>query len=295
MLLAAAALMWGGSFFLIKIGLTDLPPATVAWLRLVFGAAALSLLPASRRPLRHRGDWRLVAVLGLVWMAVPFLLFPIAQQTIPSSLAGMINGAAPLFTALIAVAWYRTSPDRRLVAGLAVGFAGVVTVNLPALEAHATLGGVALILAATVMYGVAFNLAEPLESRNGALAVIWRAELVAVAVLTPAGLHGLLSSTPSAASMAAMVALGALSTGVAFAFFTVLIGRVGASRASVTIYLIPVVAILFGAGLAAEPVAPMSLVGTALVLLGAYLASGSRRRRRRPTTTEPEPAAGRPL
>lgn len=277
LLLISAALMWGASFLLIKIGLRDFPPVTVAWLRLLFGAVTLALLPASRAPLRHGRDWWPVGALGLVWMAVPFVLFPLAQRTVPSALAGMINGAAPLFTAVIAAAWYRRSPDRRLLAGLAVGFLGVTAVNAPAVGASASLGGIGLLLLATAMYGVAFNVAEPLEGRNGALSVIWRAELVALAALTPAGVAGLTTSSPTAGGLWSMVALGALSTGVAFAAFIVLIGRVGAARASVTIYLVPVVAVVLGAWVAAERVAGLSLVGLVLVLLGAYLASrGSR-------------------
>lgn len=289
-LVLAAALMWGGSFLLIKLGIEDFPPVTVAWLRLFFGAAALALIPAARAPLRHRGDWRGVAVLGVVWMAVPFVLFPLAEQTIPSALAGMINGAAPLFTAVIAVAWYQRWPDRRLLAGLGVGFLGVVAVNLPAVSGGASLSGVGMVLAATVLYGVAFNLTGPLEHRNGALSVIWRAELVALAVLTPAGLIGLTDSTPTAAGLAAMATLGALSTGVAFACFALVIGRVGAARASITVYLVPIVAILLGAGLAAETVAPLSVVGIALVLVGAWLASGTSHRAR--TAPPPPPAGG---
>src|SRR5699024_3939368 len=104
LLIVLVAVMWGSSFLLIKIGLADLAPTAVAWLRLAFGAAALALVPAARKPLRHRRDWGLVAVLGVVWMAVPFTLFPIAEQTISSALAGMINGATPLFTAALPMA-----------------------------------------------------------------------------------------------------------------------------------------------------------------------------------------------
>ncbi|MEX5272239.1 DMT family transporter [Kocuria sabuli] len=293
-LLLAAALMWGGSFLLIKLGLEDFPPATVAWLRLAFGAATLALLPAARTPLRHRRDWWPVAVLGVVWMAVPFVLFPLAEQTISSALAGMINGAAPLFTAVIAVAWYRRWPDRRLLTGLGVGFLGVIAVNLPALDGGASLSGVAMVLAATVLYGVAFNLTGPLEHRNGALPVIWRAELIAMAVLTPPGLIGLTDSTPTPAGLAAMATLGALSTGVAFACFALLIGRVGAARASITVYLVPIVAILLGAGVAAEPVAPLSVAGITLVLVGAYLASGSPRRDRTALSPTHDTRTGHP-
>lgn len=276
--LVAVALMWGSSFLFIKIGLEDFPPTTIAWLRVVFGVLALTLVPAARRPLRHPGDWRLVALLGMTWMAVPFVLFTVAQQHIPSALAGMINGAAPLFTALVALVWFRRLPDARLALGLVVGFAGVVLIGLPNVDGPASLTGVLLVLLATFMYGVSFNISGHLQGRNGALAVLWRAQLCALVVLTPLGAPGLASSTPTTPGVLAMVALGALGTGLAYVLFTDLAGRVGASRASVTTYLIPVVALALGAGLVGERVALLSLPGIALALLGAFLATRRPRR-----------------
>lgn len=279
--LACVALMWGSSFLLIKIGLEDFPPATVAWLRIAFGALALVALPAARAPLRHRGDGRLVAVLGVVWMGVPFMLLTVAQQHIPSALAGMINGAAPLFTATIAALWFKQAPGLRLLSGLGVGFAGVLAIGLPNVEGTASLFGVVLVLAATALYGVAFNLSGVLQSRNGALPVIWRAQLVALVVVAPFGVPGLVGSTPSPRSALAMVALGALGTGLAFVLFTGLVGRVGAPRAAITNYVMPVIALGLGAGLAGESIAALSLAGVVLVLLGAYVATSARRGRSR--------------
>jgi drug/metabolite transporter (DMT)-like permease len=272
-LLLAVALMWGSSFLLIEIALADLQPTTVTWLRILFGAVTLACVPAARRPIA-RADWPLVAVLGLVWMAVPFTLLPFAQQSISSSLAGMVNGAAPLFTVLVATVWSRRVPSRRQLAGLVVGFGGVLAINTPALRAaDATTLGAVLVLLATLCYGIAFNLAVPLEERNGALPVIWRAQLVALLLVSGPGVVGAAHSSWTWSAVLVTVLLGALSTGLAFAFFTVLAGRVGAARGSVTVYFIPVVAILLGVLLAGESVAAVALVGTALVLLGAYLTS----------------------
>lgn len=281
-LVATVALLWGSSFLLIKLGVQDFAPVTVAWLRLLFGAAVLACIPAARRPLHRRADRGPVALLGLTWMAVPFVLFPLAERTISSALAGMINGAAPLFTALVAAVWSRRLPGRGLVAGLATGFTGVLAVNLPAAQGDATLTGVVMVLGATVLYGVAFNLAGPLEQRNGALPVIFRALLVALVIETPAGVIGLTESSPTAVGLLAMVALGALSTGVAFVAFTTLVGRVGAGRASVTVYVVPVVAVTLGVTTLGEPLAALSVAGIALVLLGAYLTGRPRPPRRPP-------------
>ena len=100
-LLAGVALTWGASFLFIELGLRNFEPGLVAFLRVFFGAVTLAIVPGARRPV-PRSDWPLVALLGVIWMAVPFMLFSVAQQWIESSLAGMINAAAPLFTALIA-------------------------------------------------------------------------------------------------------------------------------------------------------------------------------------------------
>lgn len=283
LLLSSVALMWGSSFLLIEIGLAHLEPTAVGWFRPMFGALTLACIPAARRPVA-RADWPKVGLLGLVWMAVPFVLFPIAQQSIPSSLAGMVNGATPLFTVLIATLWTRRAPSGTQSAGLLLGFTGVVAINWDALQAAtATAVGALMVLVAAAFYGVAFNLAVPLEERNGALPVIWRAQLVALVLLTPSGVVGVSGSSWSWSSMLAMVVLGALSTGVAFAAFTTLAGRVGASRGSVTVYFIPVVAIVLGVTLGGESVPPLALAGTGLVLLGAYLTS--RRQGGRPPAT----------
>lgn len=276
-LLAAVALMWGSSFLLIEIALQDLDPLAVTWLRILFGAVTLACVPAARRPIA-RADWPAVAVLGLVWMAAPFTLFPLAQQSISSSLAGMVNGAAPLFTMLVATVWFRRLPTGRQASGLAVGFVGVLAINWPAVQdADATALGAAMVLLATLFYGIAFNLAVPLEERNGALPVIWRAQLVALVAVTGPGIVGAADSSWSWPGLLTTVVLGALSTGLAFAFFTTLAGRVGAARGSTTVYFIPVVAIVLGVLLGGESVAAIALVGTALVLLGAYLTSRKER------------------
>lgn len=272
-MLAAVALMWGSSFVLIEVGLEHLNPAAVAWLRIAFGALTLACVPGARRGIR-RNDWPLVVVLGLVWMVFPFNLFSFAQESIDSSLAGMINGAAPLFTVGVAAAWSRTLPTGRQVSGLLVGLAGIVAINLPAVRGtEGMLAGAVMVLAATLSYGIAFNLTVPLEEHNHALPVIWRAQLAAAVLSLPGGAFGLAHSSFAWTSMVAMVVLGALSTGVAFALFATLVGRVGAPRGSVTVYFVPVVAIVLGVAFRGEPVAVASLVGTALVLLGAYLTS----------------------
>lgn len=272
-LLVATALMWGGTFFLTDLALDGLHPLAIAWLRVAFGFVALSFFKKARQPL-PRQEWPSIALLGLVWMVIPFLLFPIAQQWIASSLAGMINGASPLFTAAIAAIWYRRAPKGLQLAGLLAGFAGIVSIYLPSLgNAHATALGAGLVLLATASFGIAYNLAGPLQSRNGALPVIWRAQLFSLVVLAPFAIVGMPASTFTWANISASVLLGTFSTGFAFACFTIFVGRVGPSRGSVTIYFVPAIAIALGVVFRNETVAWTALGGMALVLVGAYLTS----------------------
>jgi drug/metabolite transporter (DMT)-like permease len=207
-------------------------------------------------------------------MAVPFTLFPVAQQWIDSSLAGMLNATAPLFTAVIAALLSRRAPGAPRQAGLLIGFLGVVAVTWPSLGgAHSTALGAALVLLATLLYGFAFNLAAPLEERHGALPVIWRAEIVALVLTAPMGLASVPESAFAWPSVAAVAALGCLGTAVAFVAFTTLVGRVGSTRASVTVYFLPPVAIVLGAVARDEAIAAVSLGGAGLVLAGAWLTS----------------------
>jgi drug/metabolite transporter (DMT)-like permease len=96
------ALIWGGSFLLIAIGLDAFHPGLVTLLRVGLGASILALIPGARATKIRRDDWGRIIALAVFWVAVPFSLFPIAQQWVDSAVAGMLNGAVPIFTALIA-------------------------------------------------------------------------------------------------------------------------------------------------------------------------------------------------
>ncbi len=275
-LLAGLALIWGSSFVLIEVGLRGFAPAQIAFLRALLGMATLALLPRARRPVA-RAAWPRLALLGLTWLGVPMLLFPIAQQWIDSSLAGMLNGGVPLWAALIATLLARRLPPPGVRIGLAAGFAGILLVGLPNLQTSGSSArGVLLIVVATVLYGLSLNLAVPLQRAHGSLPVMLRAHGVAAifclpfAALVPVG-------TVRADSALAILSLGVLSTGVALAMMTSLAGRVGAARASIAIYLVPVVAIALGAIFLGEHVHPLALGGTALVIVGAAIASRGQR------------------
>lgn len=272
-LLVAIGLMWGSSFLWIAEGLEHFAPPVISLSRLLLGAAALAVFPGTRARV-ERADWPRIALLGLVWMAVPLLLFPIAQQWVDSSIAGAINGSMPLFSAALAAVLLRRAPGRRQAAGLAVGFAGVLLVTLS--EATGAAGsplGIGLLLLSTVLYAVAFNLAVPLTQHYGSLPVLLRAQAVAIVLVLPFGLWGLRSSEWDWQAAGAMVLLGVFGSGVAFVASTTLGARAGPTRGAIPIYFLPVVAMALGVLVRHERVGPAAMAGVALVIAGAWLSS----------------------
>ena len=275
-LTALVAVIWGASFLFIREGVDSFGAGLVPALRIGFGAAALGLLPAARRPVA-RADWPTIVVLGLIWMAVPFLLFSLAERTVPTAVAGMINGAVPLSSAAVAAIWQRRAPSALRTVALLTGAAGVTVIAVAA--GHDSGGGdadgvgVAMLLVGVLCYGVSANVALPLQRRYGALALLVRVQLVALAASVPYGIVALRTATWSWTALACMVLLGALGTGLAYAASSVLVGRTDATRGTIGVFLTPIVATILGVFVRHEALPAGALFGALLVLVGAILTS----------------------
>jgi drug/metabolite transporter (DMT)-like permease len=270
-LLIGPGVIWGTSFLLIAEGLQAMAPDGVTFARFVIGFLTLSLFPAARRPVQAR-DRAGIFWLGVLWLAFPMSMFPHAEQHVSSALTGMLNGAVPLIASAVAAIIARKAPSRAVVAGLAVGVAGAVLMALPGIGAGGNSArGVMLIVMALVSYGVAINLARPLQQRNGALPVVWRALGVALILTAPLGAPALAAAQWTPRSLMAVLALGCLGTATANAIMATAAGRLGATRASATTFLIPVVALLLGVIVRGEHVASIAIAGGGLCLAGAWL------------------------
>ena len=192
----------------------------------------------------------------------------------------MLNGAVPLFVAATASLVTRRMPAPPVLAGLAVGFLGAILIALPGMTASAgpdgQIIGVLLILAALVSYGIAYTVSGPLQQRNGALPVVWRALGVAMLLTAPFGIPSVLAGRWSLWPAASLIALGAGGTGIAYVMTATAAGRMGATVASVNNFYIPVVALALGVGLRHEQVSWISILGAAVCLIGAWLIRRSR-------------------
>lgn len=271
-LLGGAALIWSASFVLIAAGLKSYSSPQVAWGRIFFGFCALSVFAKSRQPI-ERADWPRVALLGVLWMAIPLNLFALAESWIDTSVAGMLNAGMPVFTIFIGWGVLRRGPHPNEWKGVLVGMLGVIAVAAPTVSGNGEhqLLGVACCVVAVTCYGAAAHLNVPLVRKYGSLPVLWRSQLVAVLVTLPFALAIGGRPHPRFGPTLAVVVLGAVGTGLAYEMAARLLGRVGAVRGSIITYLIPPLSVLWGVLFYKEAVHPLAMVGTAAILLGAWI------------------------
>ena len=274
LLLLLLSAIWGSSFLFIKLGVDVLEPSVVALGRLVFGALLLAALLPGRGGLGPlRGHLVPLVVLGALNNAVPFWLLGFAETRLPTGLTAVIQAAAPIFTVILASRMDVTQrvTGTRLI-GIGVGFVGVALLvgvqsgdNLVA--AFAVLG-VALCYAISVLYaGRTVRGIPPLQVSLG--------QLVCAAVLmAPFGLAQLPGTIPPARVWFAIIALGALGSGIAYLLYFAIIASAGASRAILVTYLVPAFALVYGAIFLDEAVTATALIGLVLILGGTALATG---------------------
>ena len=153
---------------------------------------------------------------------------------------------------------------------------GTDLIALPDLGAtRSSVKGVLLVMAALVSYGFAIHVARPLQQRNGALPVMWRALPIALVLTAPLGLPAVAAAQWSLGPWLPLVALGARGTAVAQVLAATAAGRLGAARASATVFITPVVALALGVVFLREHVAALSVLGCAVCLLGAWITPGA--------------------
>lgn len=285
----ALALIWGFSFFFIKVGLESFTPVGVAFGRIVFGAVTLLLVALlTRTALPPRWSWAHLFVVSMLWVSIPWTLFAWAETQVSSALAGIINGATPLMTLLvILIAFPEERPTRARVAGLGLGFVGIVVVIGPS-SITGSGWGIAALIGAITCYGVAFPYARRYLTGPSAreqispIAMALALMVGGIVVTAPLALvTGVVDGPVSSSALLSVLALGALGSGIAYVLNFRVVTRADATTASTVTYLTPLVAVIAGAALLSEPVSWNQPVGGLLVVTGAAIAQGLVRPRRR--------------
>ncbi len=269
------AALWGGSFLFMRIAAPVLGPVWLIALRVLIAGLVLLPLIAQRRQLAllRQHAWQLLWV-GFVSAALPFTLLAYSSLELTAGSTSILNATVPIFAAVIGFSVYAEKLDGRRVAGVALGFVGVVVlVGLPAGGAPPPLLSVLAGLAAAVSYVFAANFAKRRLTGMPALVFVSGSQLGAAVFLLPLMPAFPPPQTPGGLVIAAVLALAVLSTSLAFIIYFQLIREVGPTRTLTVTYLIPVFAIGWGALLLGEQLTLGMLLGGGLVLLGVALAN----------------------
>ena len=266
--------IWGSSFLMIKYSLEELNPSDIAIYRILIGALFINIFVKAREDIVKTDNIK-IFIISFFWMALPFYMFGIAEQTITSSLAGLINGSTPIFVAFIAVVFYKLKVTKLQVLYIFTGFIGVGLISLS--EGINDLSfdiGFLYALIASVSYGIAVNMVEPLIKKYDSLIVIKM-------VIRYALLISLIMLGPSASfklptvevSLVPMLILGIGGTGIAFLTYYKLLESVGRISSSFIVYMIPIFSIFFGYQFLNEITNSIQFVGIGVILSSAFLYS----------------------
>ncbi|HZD87447.1 MAG TPA: DMT family transporter [Gaiellaceae bacterium] len=278
-MLAVLALVWGASFMLIKIADRELAPATLVLGRLGSAALVLAVVAAARLGVRRtlaelRGAWVWLTVVALVNTALPFWLLSWGETRIDSGLASIIQGAVPIFNAVLAFGFFREVrvTGVRLV-GLLVGFVGVAL--LVGAQPHGKLLAALAVVAMALCYATGMLLAGRHLRGTPPLVVALASTGVAAVATLPAGIVQATGHVWHGATIGAILALGIVGTAFAYLLFFELIRGAGAPYASLVTYLVPPIALAYGAVFLGESFGPAAFGALALILAGVALATGT--------------------
>jgi drug/metabolite transporter (DMT)-like permease len=271
--------LWGSSYLWIKIGLESLPPLTLIAGRLILGGAFLAVVVAvARQPLpRERRQYGHLLVMAVVNIVMPFILITVGEQSIDSALASILTATVPLTVIVLAPMFL---PDERItlpkIAGLALGFAGVILLVAPDLVnlSDSDLTGELMMIGAAICYGIG-NVYSKRNVRGLRPMIPALFQVIfAAAIIVPMALvieHPVSSVQPAPSAIVAVIWLGILGSGVAYLCYFTILAHWGATRTSMVAYLLPVVGIALGAAVMQDPVTVNRIVGTGLIIAGIAL------------------------
>ena len=277
-MLVALALVWGASFLFIKVGVRDLAPATLIMGRLGLAALTLAVVAAvtigvraTATELRANAFW--LVVTSLLNTAIPFWLLSWGETRIDSGLASILQAAVPIFNAVIAFAFFREVrvTGMRLV-GVGVGFVGVAL--LVGAQPHGKVLGALAVVGMALCYGLGGLLTGRHLRSASPLVVALGSSAVAALIVLPAGVLEAPHHAPGWKVVGSVVALGVPGTALAYLLFFGMIAGPGAAFASLVTYLIPPIALAYGAVFLGERFGASAYGGLALILGGVALGSG---------------------
>ncbi|WP_375758218.1 DMT family transporter [Corallococcus exercitus] len=264
--LGGLAAIWGTSFLFLRIAAPAFGPVPLVALRLVLGSAVLMPFLWRARGAIRPELWPRLALVGVINAAVPFSLFAWAARQAPAGIGAITNSMAVLFTALVAFLFYGERIGGRRAVALLVGFAGVVVLASGKAAGASVAWAVAAGTTGAFLYGIGSNLVRRHFTGLPASAVAAATLASGAVLMLPFAVVMWPAEPIGTRAWLAAAALGVICTGFGYAVFYRLIQRIGAPRAAVVTYLVPLFALTWAWLLLGEPLTPTMLVSGTLIL-----------------------------
>ncbi|MBS0516802.1 MAG: DMT family transporter [Proteobacteria bacterium] len=272
--LVVLGMIWGASFMFQRITVPVIGAGMTGAGRMIFAALTLlGVLALLRKPLQWRARWRDYVVVGIIVMGLPLTCFAVAARSLPAGYLAVLNATVPLFAVLIGWASSRVRPSASKLAGVVVGVCGVATLaKFGHLEMNwPTVLGFAAALFASFLYAIGAIMAKQRYGDADPL-VITAGNLIGGSLpLVPLAIATAPAALPSGGVTAALVALGILCTGIAYALYFRILRAAGVERTVTVTFLVPLFALIWAALFLGEPITWAAATGCALVLFAVAL------------------------
>lgn len=277
-LLGLLSLIWGASFFFIKVLLESFGPWSVTFLRCLFGVLTLLVILLIRREKIQFNHipWKIIIVVGILNSAFPWALIAFSETRISSSMAAVLNASTPIWTLIIGLLFFRISSSIYQFIGIIIGFLGILIlfdIDWSTFQMTESLAVGAMILV-TLFYGISSQLSK----RHLQTISVYQIAFITLTVgAITSGSAAMFFETPAWSQLAdpvvfwSLIGLGSLGSGIAYIIFFVLIQKGSAEFATLVTYLVPPFAIMWGYIFLSETLTLSLFVGLFVILLGVFI------------------------
>lgn len=276
--LLVLAAVWGGSFICMRIAVPEFGPSALMFLRV--GLAALVVVPLvalrGRNLMLVLRHWRPMLLVGAFNMALPFLSYAYAGETLNAGFLAVANASTPICAAIVGRVWLKDKLSPMRILGLLISMAGILVLVWDKLDFSSGGTGLAALaaIAPSLLYGIGTNATKRYLSGMDPLVTTSGNMLMASLILLPLAVWNWPTQPVSIGAWSATLVLALICTGAAYALFFRLVATMGPTGATSVTFLVPVFGMVWGLLLLGEPITARVLLGAGIILAGTALVMG---------------------
>jgi drug/metabolite transporter (DMT)-like permease len=279
-MLCLLSLIWGGSYYFIKILLHDFGPITIAFLRSSFGLVTITMIMfIFRKPFQLKNiPWIAMTVMALINTAIPWAIIGFSETRLTSSMTAVLNATTPLWAVMVGILFFKSKINRYQILGMIVALIGLIVLlglNPVSIISVDILGFICM-LVASLFYAIGSHLSKRLSNGLSMYQITFGTLLCCMVASGSAALpieQPSFSALLSVSNVAALIGLGVFGSGIAYIIFYFIVQKGSPEFATMVTYLIPATALIWGYVMLNEKIQLSLLTGLALILCGVFLAS----------------------